>query len=115
MAPLDLRIGCAAGIFECHQLIAYVTGQVGWISRRERKDVALRSDQRPNRDKIRFVPVHVIAQQFIAEYLALAGHGEDAAGPLFRLKTTLPANQTVAQSQLGLPQYCPEIWARNWH
>jgi len=36
------------------------------------------------RDKIRFVPVHVTAQRLIQEYLALAGHGEDAAGPLFR-------------------------------
>jgi integrase/recombinase XerD len=34
------------------------------------------------RDKIRFVPVHVMAQRL--EYLALAGHGEDAAGDLFR-------------------------------
>jgi integrase/recombinase XerD len=39
---------------------------------------------RGKRDKIRFVPVHVTAQQLIAEYLALAGHAEDAAGPLFR-------------------------------
>jgi integrase/recombinase XerD len=36
------------------------------------------------RDKIRFVPVHVTAQQLIQEYLTLAGHSEDAAGPLFR-------------------------------
>jgi integrase/recombinase XerD len=36
------------------------------------------------RDKIRFVPVHVTAQQLIAEYLALAGHAEDVGGPLFR-------------------------------
>src|SRR5215469_10557355 len=36
------------------------------------------------RDKIRFVPVHVTAQRLIEEYLALAGHGHDAAGPLFR-------------------------------
>jgi integrase/recombinase XerD len=36
------------------------------------------------RDKIRFVPVHAMAQRLIEEYLALAGHGEDAAGPLFR-------------------------------
>jgi integrase/recombinase XerD len=36
------------------------------------------------RDKIRFVPVHVTAQQLIQEYLALARHGEDASGPLFR-------------------------------
>ena len=36
------------------------------------------------RDKIRFVPVHVAAQRLIEEYLALAGHGADVAGPLFR-------------------------------
>src|ERR1700757_3553766 len=36
------------------------------------------------RDKIRFVPVHVMAQQLIAEYLALAGHAANATGPLFR-------------------------------
>ena len=27
------------------------------------------------RDKIRFVPVHALAQRLIEEYLALAGHG----------------------------------------
>ena len=41
------------------------------------------------RDKIRFVPVHPMAQRLIGEYLALAKHGggQDAAdmdGPLFR-------------------------------
>jgi site-specific recombinase XerD len=36
------------------------------------------------RDKIRFVPVHAAAQRLIEEYLALAGHGADLAGPLFR-------------------------------
>jgi integrase/recombinase XerD len=36
------------------------------------------------RDKIRFVPVHAAAQRLIEEYLALAGHGDDVAGPLFR-------------------------------
>lgn len=36
------------------------------------------------RDKIRFVPAHASAQRLIEEYLALAGHAEDAAGPLFR-------------------------------
>ena len=36
------------------------------------------------RDKIRFVPVHVTAQRLIEEYLALAGHKNDAAGSLFR-------------------------------
>ena len=36
------------------------------------------------RDKIRFVPVHAAAQRLIEEYLVLAGHGADVAGPLFR-------------------------------
>jgi site-specific recombinase XerD len=36
------------------------------------------------RAKIRFVPMHVTAQQLIQEYLALAKHGDDTAGPLFR-------------------------------
>jgi integrase/recombinase XerD len=36
------------------------------------------------RDKIRFVPVHAAAQRLVEEYLALAGHGEDATAPLFR-------------------------------
>jgi site-specific recombinase XerD len=36
------------------------------------------------RDKIRFIPVHAMAQRLIEEYLALAGHGTDAAGPVFR-------------------------------
>lgn len=36
------------------------------------------------RDKIRFVPVHTMAQRLIEEYLHKAGHGDDASGPLFR-------------------------------
>lgn len=36
------------------------------------------------RDKIRYVPVHAAAQRLIEEYLAMAGHGADLAGPLFR-------------------------------
>jgi integrase/recombinase XerD len=36
------------------------------------------------RDKIRFVPVHVAAQRLIEQYLALAGHAVDTAGPVFR-------------------------------
>jgi site-specific recombinase XerD len=36
------------------------------------------------RDKIRFIPVHAMAQRLIEEYLALAGHAQDAAGPVFR-------------------------------
>ena len=36
------------------------------------------------RDKIRFVPMHAMAQRLIEVYLALAGHGADAPGPVFR-------------------------------
>ncbi|MBV8055014.1 MAG: tyrosine-type recombinase/integrase, partial [Deltaproteobacteria bacterium] len=36
------------------------------------------------RDKIRFIPIHAMAQRLIEEYLALAGHGSDVAGPVFR-------------------------------
>jgi site-specific recombinase XerD len=36
------------------------------------------------RDKIRFIPVHPGTLGQISDYLALAGHGTDRAGPLFR-------------------------------
>jgi integrase/recombinase XerD len=36
------------------------------------------------RSKIRFIPMHVTAQQLIEEYVALAGHGSDPAAPVFR-------------------------------
>jgi integrase len=36
------------------------------------------------RDKLRFIPIHAMAQRLIEEYLALAGHGSDVAGPVFR-------------------------------
>jgi integrase len=36
------------------------------------------------RGKIRFVPLHVLAQRLIEEYLTLAGHAADTAGPVFR-------------------------------
>jgi hypothetical protein len=36
------------------------------------------------RGKVRFVPVQVLAQRLIEEYLALAGHAADSAGPVFR-------------------------------
>src|SRR5260370_19766840 len=42
---------------------------------------------RGKRGKIRFVPVHALAQLLVEEYLALAGHGADGAGPLFRRVT----------------------------
>ena len=36
------------------------------------------------RDKVRFVPVHAMAQRLIEENLALAGHAADTSGPVFR-------------------------------
>jgi site-specific recombinase XerD len=36
------------------------------------------------RNKIRFIPVHALAQRLIEEYLALAGHADDSSGPVFR-------------------------------
>jgi len=36
------------------------------------------------RDKIRFVPMHPIAQRLIAEYLKMMKHGEEPEGALFR-------------------------------
>jgi integrase/recombinase XerD len=36
------------------------------------------------RGKVRFVPVHMLAQRLIEEYLALAGHAADTSGPVFR-------------------------------
>jgi len=34
--------------------------------------------------KVRFVPVHAMAQRLIEAYLALASHGDETAGPVFR-------------------------------
>jgi site-specific recombinase XerC len=36
------------------------------------------------RDKVRFVPVRMLAQRLVEEYLALAGHGTDTEGPVFK-------------------------------
>jgi integrase/recombinase XerD len=36
------------------------------------------------RDKVRFMPVHVMAQRLIEQYLAFAGHAADIPGPVFR-------------------------------
>ena len=35
-------------------------------------------------DKVRYVPLHELAQRLIKEYLAAAKHGDDLKGPLFR-------------------------------
>ncbi len=50
------------------------------------------------RDKIRFVPVHVAAQRLIEQYLAIAGHAGDLAGPLFR-----PVKNNRTEEKLDRP------------
>ena len=50
--------------------------------------------------KIRFVPVHAMAQRLIEEYLALAGHGDDAAGSVFRPVTN---NRTKELEKPSIP------------
>jgi len=35
-------------------------------------------------DKVRYLPLHVLAQRLITAYLKASGHGEDLHGPLFR-------------------------------
>jgi integrase/recombinase XerD len=62
------------------------------------------------RGKIRFVPVHAMAQRLIEEYLAAAGPGAAAAGPVFRPVTNNRTKEAwpAAQSQLDLPQHHPE-------
>ncbi len=65
---------------------------------------------RSKRGKVRFVPVHAMAQRLIEEYLALAGHGTDAAGPVFGPVTNNQGAGEGAQSQFDLPQHRPEIW-----
>jgi site-specific recombinase XerD len=50
------------------------------------------------RDKIRFVPVHAMGQRLIEEYLALAGHGGDLDGPLFR-----PVRNNRTEEKLDRP------------
>jgi integrase/recombinase XerD len=36
------------------------------------------------RGKVRFVPVRVLAQRLLEEYLVFAGHAADTSGPVFR-------------------------------
>jgi integrase/recombinase XerD len=36
------------------------------------------------RDKIRFIPIHPLAQRLIQKYLKMAGHDKDGCGALFR-------------------------------
>ena len=57
------------------------------------------------RNKIRFVSAHVTSQRLIGEYLAVARHGDDAAGPLFRpVKNNVTGElDRPLNPQLGLP------------
>jgi integrase/recombinase XerD len=58
------------------------------------------------RGKIRFVPVHAMAQRLIEEYLAFAGHGQDTAGPMFRPVTN---NRT---GEIDRPLYPGSVYHR---
>jgi integrase/recombinase XerD len=49
---------------------------------------------RGKRGKIRFAPVHAMAQRLIEEYLALAGHRAHAAGPVVRPVTNNRTGRT---------------------
>jgi hypothetical protein len=47
--------------------------------------------------------VHAMVQRLIEEYLALAGYGADAAGPMFRPVTKQPHGRvSTCRSRLGL-------------
>ena len=67
------------------------------------------------RDKIRFVPMHPMAQRLIEEYLALAGHAADVAGPVFRPVTNNRTGELdkALDRTFGLRQHCPEVCARD--
>jgi integrase/recombinase XerD len=52
------------------------------------------------RGKLRFVPMHALAQRLVGEYLALAGHGADLDGPLFRpVANNAPATSTARSTR----------------
>src|ERR1700733_5898414 len=59
------------------------------------------------RDKVRFVPVHPMAQRLIEQYLALAGHAADTSGPVFRPVTN---NRT---GKLDRPLDSKPRWGRS--
>jgi integrase/recombinase XerD len=50
----------------------------------QNRQVVLHFRVKGKRDKVRFVPVQMLAQRLIEEYLMLAGHGADIAGFVFR-------------------------------
>jgi len=55
--------------------------------------------------------VHALVQRLIEEYLALAGHGADAGGPLFRPVTNNRTGEVGPddRSRRGLPQHRAKI------
>jgi integrase/recombinase XerD len=67
---------------------------------------ALRFPVKAKREKIRFVPMHAMAQRLIEEDLAPRRHGADKAGPVFRPVTKNRTGETrpAARSRFGLPQ-----------
>jgi len=63
----------------CVDLRQHLVGRAGGAQHE-----ILRFRVKGKRGKVRLVPVHVLAQRLIEEYLARADHAADNAGPVFR-------------------------------
>jgi integrase/recombinase XerD len=73
-------------------------------------------------EKEHYVPVAIEAQRLIAEYLDMAGHGEDKTGPLFRPvknnsgKTLRKAINTASIYRVIVQRYAEDIGlSQNMH
>ena len=66
------------------------------------------------RSKIRFVPLHPQAQRLIADYLEVAGHGEELKEPLFRSVSNnhKSQNSPTPLNQGSLYENVIKKWAR---
>ena len=56
------------------------------------------------REKIRYIPLAIVAQRLITVYLAAAQHGDDTDGPLFR-----PVKNNVGKT-LAKPLHKASVW-----
>ncbi|MDA7917689.1 tyrosine-type recombinase/integrase [bacterium] len=63
------------------------------------------------RSKIRFVPLHPQAQRLIADYLEVAGHGDELKNPLFRSVSNNSKNSPTPLNQQGLYTNVIKKWA----
>lgn len=63
------------------------------------------------RSKIRFVPLHPKAQRLIADYLEMAGHGDELKKPLFRSVAHHNLNSPTQLNQQGLYSNVIKKWA----